>query len=1032
MKPNKALEVEVITKESRNLNIPSQFDDYNTINSNYKSFDADKSDDKIVNKVTRFIKKALPITAVALVLITSILAIKVFVDYRNSPNVKEQIAKEFNQEGSVITDRNGEVIYDYKQDAKKEKISLSEIPKIAQQALIVREQDRFYKDPNGVPWYNIGGAAFSCFKNVITRNGEDCRGGSGLFQQIVKNTTGKDQANLTRKYNELLQTVKASEELSKDDVLEIYFNNITFGRNSTGIQAGSKLFFGKGVNETGDNALQPHKACFLASMPNLPDSYTTAVNNKLAKPEVESKSETKRWTYLKKVIDDCLEKLSTLEIIPGQKPILTTTEASKYKAIPFEDYGFIGQGQYSANNKYPFILDYVEEDIATKFKEYFPSQTSFRTELLNGGYNIKTTFDINQQNKLEDTVNNNKQKLVNGGLNMFGSVVLDTKTSEVIAMMGNFDKNMTNSVTGQYGYFHPGSSTKPYFYDSAFSNGFNPGTIMPDVKFTDPYVQKLRQNAIVSRNDGPVSIRYALQSSLNTVAEESLYLSQTNTSSYAAAEGPMNAVNHAKQLGLKFASNEAECMQTVLVAIGSCNVSTISHANAMATVLNNGQYNEARPIIEIKRRGQNFITKTDVNTVYKSNQAVDATIARQTTNVISDYDTRRVGILAGTADYFELPGWYGDNKIAAKSGTAQVDINGENLVGDLSAIGGTPYYTTLAWTGKVNESKGSTSHGLRDSGTTIVPIWQKIMIAMHASLTPKGFSKEGLTTAKLDARTGLIADENSVGVKDELLTQSQLNILNQAKSISYNDKDNIFKTRSVVTTSVTKNEYDESVKCLSPRALFPDRGEFNEQRNALSSYLGNSLCGAKSTANGQDTINSNLVDNNIFDSQSITINAKVKTEIPLPNTPKTITSINMTIRGNTNGKEYSGTSNTAELSYPTNLIESGKYNVYLSVTNSSGEKTSKLIRNVEFKKSEIVKPPVTKKPEDTGTNSSGSSSSTPSTTEEPTVTPPTKPPVTIPVPVDPTTPTNQKPTQKINNQNDLNDNQTTRPNRNRR
>jgi membrane peptidoglycan carboxypeptidase len=204
MKPNKALEVEVITKESRNAEIPNNSFPNNTKYSNYQS-KTKNSKPKTGNVFTRFFKKALPVVVVGIVLITSILAIKVFVDYRNSPNVKDQIAKEFNQEGSVITDRNGEVIYDYKQDAKKEKIALAEIPKVAQQALIVREQDRFYKDPNGVPWYNLGGAIFNCAKNTITRNGEDCRGGSGLFQQIVKNTTGKDQANITRKYNELLQ-----------------------------------------------------------------------------------------------------------------------------------------------------------------------------------------------------------------------------------------------------------------------------------------------------------------------------------------------------------------------------------------------------------------------------------------------------------------------------------------------------------------------------------------------------------------------------------------------------------------------------------------------------------------------------------------------------------------------------------------------------------------------------------------------------------------------------------------------------------
>jgi hypothetical protein len=227
----------------------------------------------------------------------------------------------------------------------------------------------------------------------------------------------------------------------------------------------------------------------------------------------------------------------------------------------------------------------------------------------------------------------------------------------------------------------------------------------------------------------------------------------------------------------------------------------------------------------------------------------------------------------------------------------------------------------------------------------------------------------------------------------------------------------------VVTSSVTKNEYDESVACLAPRSLFPDRGEFNEQRNALSGYLGTSLCGAKSTATGQDTINSNLIENNLFANKAIIISAKVKSELPLPTTPKTITSINMTIRGNTNGKEYTGTSNTSELTYPVNLIESGKYNIYLSITNSAGEKTSKLIRNIEFKKAEVVTPIVTPKPGETSTGTDGTSS-TP--TEENPVIKPTTPPVTIPVPTDPVPPTTQ--VNRINNQNNSNRNN----NRNRR
>jgi membrane peptidoglycan carboxypeptidase len=886
--------------------------------------------------------KALPVLALVGVILLSAVVGKVFWDYSTLPNIKDKISSTFNQEASVILDRNGEIIYDYKQDAKKEKIALNDIPTIVQHALIVREQERFYKDPNGVPWYNIGGAIFNCAKNIATRNGEDCRGGSGLFQQIVKNTTGNDEANVTRKYRELLQTVKASSDLTKDDVLEVYFNNITFGRNSTGIQAGSKLFFGTGIDEKGEKAIPAHRACFLAAMPNLPDSYTTAVNNKLAVPEIISKSETKTWTYLKKIIDDCLDKLSTVEIVTNQKPLLTSDQAKAAKAIAFEDYGFLAKGGFSSNNKYPFILEFIEEELTNKFSNYFSDQSNLRNQLLQGGFTIRTTFDLKAQSKMDTIFANSKGRILQGGVNMFGSIVLDTKSSEVIAMIGNLKNDQTNSVTGQFGYFQPGSSTKPYYYASAFSNGFNPGTIMPDIKFTDPYVQKLRTNSIANRNDGPVSIRYALQSSLNTVAEESLYLSQDTQSSYSSSQGPINATNFAKKLGLKYAPGEENCLATVLVAIGSCNVSTISHANAMATILNNGKYNEARPIIEITKKTNIVVSKTDVNTIYKSTQAIDAGVARQVTNVISDYNTRRNGILSNSAPNFEIPGWNGDNSIAAKSGTAQVDVNGINAIGDLSAVGGTPVYTVLAWTGKVNAQKGSTTHGLGDSGSTIVPIWKNFMVGLHEGKTPSGFSKESLLSTKLDSKTGLLANEKSSATKDELLTPNQITNLKQASSRDYKAGDNIFLTRTSLLGSFYKNEYDETVNCYRAIPLFPDRKEFVEQANVLSGYSG-LPCIATANNTGSDVITTNVFENSTLQTTNIIVKATPK------NPEFTITNITLILKSQAG--DLNSTSLTGDLTYSTSAIANGKYNLYLSSTNSGGEKTTKLIKNIEINNS---------------------------------------------------------------------------------
>ncbi len=930
---------------------------------------------------------ALKILSILVILLVAGISIKVFSDFRSAPNLKETINKAFERGASKILDRNGEVIYDYKIDARKEKIALNQVPELLQHALIVREQERFYKDPNGVPWYNLGGAIYSCAKNIVTRNGESCRGGSGLFQQIVKNITGNDDQTITRKYNELLQTIKSSDDLTKEDILEIYFNNITFGRNSNGVQAGSKLFFGHGVNEQGEKNISPHKACFLASMPNLPDHYSTAINNKLANPEIVSQTETKTWGYLKKVIDDCLDKLSTVEVIENKKPLLTAEQAKQAKAVPFEQYGFLDKGAYSAQSQYPYLVEYVKDELGSRFNSIATKQAELENALLYGNYTIKTTFDLKKQKSMEDALDATKYRITNGGVNMFGSVALDTSTSEVIAMIGNFDADKVNTVTGTYGYFHPGSSTKPYYYASAFNNGFNPGTVMPDVKYTDPLIQKIRTNAIVNRNDGPVSIRYALQSSLNTVAEESMYLSQNSENGFAGSEGITNAVAYAKQAGLRYAPNEKECLTTTLVAIGSCNVSTISHANAMATLLNNGRYNEARPILEIKQNEKLVYSKSDIDKLYNSIQQVDAGIARQVTNVISDYNTRRNGIIVNSAPFFELPNWQGENSIAAKSGTAQVDVGGVNRVGDLSAIGGTPYYTVLAWTGKVNADGGSTSHGLGESGSTIVPVWQKMMSNLHTDKTPKPFSKEGLIPTKINARTGLLPNDGETNVKEELLTQSQIGKLNSVKGVAYTDKDNIFRTRTVISSTNVKNDFDEEVICLKTHSLFPDRAEFNDQKNSLNGYLSNS-CQVRSDNLGQDNIVTNINENTLFSKDTITVTATAK---PSEDTTKTnkILSTTLTIKGVLGGKEYT-TSKEGDtpISYPITEIEDGKYNIYIIVNNSLGSKTTKLLRNIEFKKP-VVTPTNPAIPTPGGPNTNpGTGTSTP--------------PNTIPVPTDPT------------------------------
>jgi membrane peptidoglycan carboxypeptidase len=736
----------------------------------------------------------LAILLVMVCLFTIAIIITTYRDYSYIPSFKNSLVSYYSTESSTITDKNNKIIFDYRQRTKKENLKLQDIPKSMQAAMLVREDENFYSSA-GLSWKNLTGALVGCIKSKVTGVNDDCRGGSGIYQQLIKNYENLPTRNTDIKYQELLKSIRLSEDINPDAALEMYLNNMDFGRLSRGVQIGSQSFFGHNVQ---DDSFNPSKACFLAIMPNQPSGFTMATRNMLNNTPDQDTRPTYKWSYVKALVNNCLEKLSKVRVYPNQSQFLSEKESTEWKNYNLESAIKDQAVETNAQAKY-YIKDYIEEELLNKFPQVFPDSNTLNNYLINQPLVIQTTFDLDVQNKLEQSVADNNNQLRIAGVNQFSSVILDTTNSNMVALLGNLDysKSQLNRLSGRYGYINPGSSIKPYFYAGVLNKGFNPSTILQDGRYIDPVLGNVRSNDNVDKYQGNITLRYALQQSTNTVAEQIAYLNQ-EPNDFAYKTGVKNSTEFASRLGLSYLKDRTsdQCLTTILIAIGNCPVLGISHANAMATLANNGVKNEIQSIKSITLKSQ---TLGDNLNSSKPVQVIDASIAQQTMNILSDYATRRDsnGSRAADADNMELKNWTGPNQIASKSGTAQITIDNINKNGELTVIGASPYYTTLIWGANIDDQ--NSYQPTLTAATGITPIYKSINESIHQGLTPKPFPTNNLKSVKLNPKTGLIDNDSKY---QELLNDKQIDILSSARFNSYNT---IFENRTTVNPYTCTN-----------------------------------------------------------------------------------------------------------------------------------------------------------------------------------------------------------------------------------
>ncbi|MFD7704105.1 transglycosylase domain-containing protein [Streptomyces caelestis] len=514
-------------------------------------------------------------------------------------------------DGSVIA-RDGEV--------NRENVTLSQISKAAQHAVLAAEDRDFYTESAVDPQAMVRAAW-----NTATGKGK--QSGSTITQQYVKNYYLRQEQTITRKVKEFFIAIKLDREQTKDQILEGYLNTSFFGRGAYGIQAAAHAYYGIDASE-----LDAGRAAYLAALVNAPSQYDVIIH-----PENRDTVE-RRWNY---VLDGMVDEgwLSAPERAALTFPVPRRTTVST---------GLSGQRGYIVN----IVKDHlVQNDIVDE------------AALDTGGYRITTTLHKDKQDAFVDAVNDKlmdrldrKNREVDTYVRA-GGASIDVKTGKVVAMYNGIDyvKQYTPNATRRD--FQVGSSFKPFVFtaavehDSRTQDGrpITPNTVYDGT--SERPVQGWPGDRYAPENEdhrdyGDITVREATDKSVNAVYAQ-----------MAADVGPDRVRRTAIDLGL---SPDTPSLDNAgpSIALGVATASVLDMAEAYATLANHGKHSAPTLVEKITRNGH------DVDLPERhTRQAVTRQAADTTTSVL------RGVVESGTATAAQTAG----RPAAGKTGTAEED-----------------------------------------------------------------------------------------------------------------------------------------------------------------------------------------------------------------------------------------------------------------------------------------------------------------------------------------------------------------------
>jgi len=381
---------------------------------------------------------------------------------------------------SFVYDKDGRVWTELHATENRVLIELEELPQHVKDAILAAEDHRFY-DHFGVDLRAI----MRAFVINVFGDSNTVQGGSTITQQLAKKAFLTDTQSYKRKIQDATAAIMLERKYTKDEILEMYLNQVPFGRGAYGIEAGARAFFGKSASE-----LTVPEAAMMAGLLRGPSYYDPTDN-----PE------------------NALKRRNTVLDQMAEYGYITEAECEEYKKAPINAIS----GRQSVVTSGGYYLDYVLKQLLSRY----PADMVY-----GGGLKIYTAYSPEAQEAAEKAIATvlDKEFPYEGTDSMqAASIVMDAKTGHLLAIVGGRKRE------GSLGWNRaidakrqPGSSFKPLAaYVPALEEGLGPGTVIDDspITWTDPATgERFSPRNYSGTFQGLVTLRTAVRESLNVVA----------------------------------------------------------------------------------------------------------------------------------------------------------------------------------------------------------------------------------------------------------------------------------------------------------------------------------------------------------------------------------------------------------------------------------------------------------------------------------------------------------------------------------
>lgn len=496
---------------------------------------------------------------------------------------------------STIYDRDGNPVAQLHSLENRIPVKLERIPKHLRDAFIASEDELFYEH-RGVSPKAILRALY------VNLTGGNLQGGSTITQQLVKNAILRNpQRKLTRKIQEAMLSIELERRYTKDEILEMYLNQIALGHGAYGVEAASQLYFGKHVWE-----LDLSESAMLAGLTPAPNRYS---------PYHDMEAAKKRRAHVLSRMVEC--------------GYISEAEAKKADEAPVKLAGLKKEDWGEAS---PF-LDHVLQRLLDK---YGPDK------VYGGGLRIYTTLDPAIQEAAQKAISEVLDPVFpeKEGENAIraAAVVMDVASGHVLAIAGRSHQGKLSFVDAVDAKRQPGSAFKPIVvYSAAMETGFSPGTVVDDAPVAFKVGSKVwRPKNYSGRFKGLVTIRYALEQSLNVPAVKVF-----------DAIGPETGVEYAKKLGITGLitdKNKPKHDLFLPTALGgvTVGVTPLEMANAYGTLANRGIHVTPVSILKVTDQAGNTLEEN----APARNRALSEEAAYLVTDMLRGVITRGTGTRA--------------------------------------------------------------------------------------------------------------------------------------------------------------------------------------------------------------------------------------------------------------------------------------------------------------------------------------------------------------------------------------------------